>query len=404
MTAPLDGIRVLDLTRVLAGPHCTRTLCDLGAEVIKVEPPAGDSSRFQAPRRHGMPSYFVQQNVGKRCISVDLQHPDGRSVLLDLVEHCDVVVENFRPGVMDRLGIGYDRLVERRPDVILVSISGYGQTGPWRDRMAYASVVGGEAGFTKSQGDQRGGHYQNDRHSHADVYTGIEAALAVTAALFQRQTTGVGQHIDISMAETLLYVNEHVHDDLWEGQDDPDWVRSFGNEHHPVVRTADGAVVIIAGNPAQKGVFETFLAAIDRNDLASDPRFATVEARKENMPALQAAIAEFAARVADAEALIVHCERNGLAAGELRSVRDVGESDWAAARGAIVTVADRGGGTIRVPNSPWHFGAAPDVGVHGEPRYRGEDNAAVLHELLGLDQVAIAALAAAGVISAHLPR
>ncbi|MFZ9016313.1 MAG: CaiB/BaiF CoA transferase family protein, partial [Ilumatobacteraceae bacterium] len=152
-TRPLDGIRVLDFTRVLSGPHCTRMLADLGAEVIKVEPPDGDVTRFTAPRRHGMPSYYAQQNTGKRSVSFDLGRPEGRDLALRLAEQADVVVENFRPGVMERFGLDYDTVAARNPRVVYASITGYGSTGPWKGRRAYAPVVQAQTGLTKSQGD-----------------------------------------------------------------------------------------------------------------------------------------------------------------------------------------------------------------------------------------------------------
>jgi crotonobetainyl-CoA:carnitine CoA-transferase CaiB-like acyl-CoA transferase len=190
-------------------------LLDLGAEVIKVEPPEGDITRTTHPRVNSMSSYFAQQNAGKKCVSIDLDHEAGRELVRALADRCDVVIENFRPGVMDRLGLGYDDLRARNPRLIFASASGYGQTGPWVHRRAYAPVVGAESGFTMAQGDARGGHYANDAHSHADVYTALELATAVLAALYQRERTSRGDRIDVSMAQTMLYVNEHAHDHLW---------------------------------------------------------------------------------------------------------------------------------------------------------------------------------------------
>ena len=401
---PLDGIRVLDFTRVLSGPHCTRMLADLGADVIKVEPPDGDVTRFTSPRRHGMPSYYVQQNTGKRSVSFDLGRPEGRDLALRLADECDVLVENFRPGVMQRFGLDHETLGARNPRLVYVSITGYGATGPWRGRRAYAPVVQAETGLTKSQGDHgRGGVYRTDRHSHADVYTSLDAAAAVLAALYQRERTGRGQWVDVAMAQVMLYVNEHVHDDLWDGDVDPNWVRSFGNEHQPVVTVANGDVVAIAGCPTAKGNFEMYMAAIERPDLVDDPRFATVAARWEHLDELQALIADYAARVPDADALEERFAASKLAVGRLRSTRDVADSEWAREREAVVAVDDRGGGTVRVPNAPWKFSAAPGVGVRGTPRYRGEDNAEVLGDVLGLDADEIAALSAAGVLSSHVP-
>ncbi|NCZ67839.1 MAG: CoA transferase, partial [Acidimicrobiia bacterium] len=207
---PLEGIRVLDFTRVLAGPHATRMLCDLGAEVIKVEPPVGDLTRFGQPRLNSLATYFIQQNVGK--LNVSLNFDDERAIDLArrLADVSDIVIENFRPGVMARLGLDYETLSASNSRLIYASISGYGATGPWVDRRAYAPVVNAEAGLTKHQGDVRGGVYANDPFSHGDVYTGMETAAALLAALVQRERTGRGQFIDVSMAETLLYVNEHA--------------------------------------------------------------------------------------------------------------------------------------------------------------------------------------------------
>lgn len=405
MTAPLDGVRVLDFTRVLSGPHCTRMLSDLGADVIKVEPPDGDVTRFAAPRRNSMPTYYAQQNTGKRSVSLDLAHPDGQRIAMALAERADVIVENFRPGVMTKFGLSYEAVAAANPRIVYASITGYGATGPWKNRRAYAPVVQAETGLTKSQGDHgRDGVYRTDRHSHADVYTSLDAAAGVLAALYQRERTGRGQWIDVAMAQVMLYVNEHVHDELYDGEVDPDWVRSFGNDGQPVVTLADGSAVAIAGHPAAKGNFEMYVGAIGRPDLADDPRFATVASRLEHLDELVAYIVEFAATVPDAEAFETRFAKYKLAVGAIRSVADVCASDWASERNAVAHVDDRGGGTFRIPNAPWKFSDAPDVGVHGTPRYRGEDNAEILREVLGLTDDEIAALASAGVLSQHLPR
>ena len=405
MDTPLEGLLVADFTRVLSGPHCTRMLSDLGATVIKIEPPAGDVTRFAAPRRHSMPSYYAQQNTGKRSISIDLSRTKGTALALQLCQRADIVVENFRPGVMEKFGLGYDTVADHNPGVVYASITGYGATGPWRDRRAYAPVVQAETGLTKSQGDHgRGGVYRTDRHSHADVYTSLDAAAGILAALYQRERTGRGQWIDIAMAQVMLYVNEHVHDELWDDDVDPDWVRSFGNADQPVVTVANGDAVAVAGHPAARGNFESYLAVIGRPELADDPRFDTVASRQEHIDDLQGYIAAYAATLPDAETLERECARYKLAVGAVRSVADVCDSDWARERDVIATVDDRGGGTIRIPNAPWKFSDAPGVGVHGTPRYRGEDNAEVLREVLDLSDETIAELAATGVLSSHLPR
>jgi CoA:oxalate CoA-transferase len=400
---PLDGIRVLDFTRVLSGPHATRMLCDLGAEVIKVEPPAGDITRMTNPRINGLATYFVQQNVGKRNISVDTDKPGAADLLLRLADRCDVLIENFRPGVMDRIGLPYDVVTARNPRIIYASINGYGSTGPWVSRRAYAPVVGAETGITKAQGDARGGHYANDPFSHADVYTSLETASAILAALFNRERTGCGDRIEVTMAETMLYVNEHAHDQLWDGEVPAEWIRSFGPDTYPVLTAANGESVVISGHPAERGTFDRYMMAIGRPELIGDPRFVDVPTRQAHFADLLQILGEWAATVSTPQAIEDVMGMHELATGTLRSLREVCSTDWAQDRGVVVEVSDRGGGTLRIPNSPWHF-ASSDVGVRGEPRYRGEDNRAVLTELLGLDDSELDGLEAAGVLSARLPR
>lgn len=401
--APLAGVRVLDLTRVLSGPHCTRMLADLGADVIKIEPPAGDLTRFSNPRRHSLASYFVQQNVGKRNVSIDLAAPGGAELVLRLVEHADVLVENYRPGVMTKLGVGPDDALARNPRLVYASITGYGSTGPWVHRRAYAPVVEAETGVIRAQGDARGGHYAKDPFSHGDVYTALETATAIVAALYQREHTGRGQWIDVSMAETMLYVNEHLHDALWDGADDPGWIRSFRPGDYLVLELADGTSVVVSGHPAERGTFDRFIAAMDRADLADDPRFADVASRLAHLDELSDEIRTFARTVPDAATFERRFAEHELAVGVLRSSRELADTTWAAERGAIVEVPDRGGGTFRVPNAPWRFSDAPDVGTGGEPRYRGEDNRTVLTELLGLDDRELHQLETDGVLSSRGP-
>ena len=401
-TRPLAGIRVLDLTRVLAGPHAGRMLCDMGAEVIKVEPPEGDITRTTWPRVNSVASYFAQQNAGKRCVSIDLDHEEGRELLRGLADHCDVLIENFRPGVMERLGLGYEVLSVRNPRLIYASGSGYGQTGPWVHRRAYAPVVGAESGFTMAQGEARGGVHANDPHSHADVYTALEIGAAVLAALFQRERTGRGERIDISMAQTMLYVNEHAHNHLWDRPVPEGVIRSFRPMDYPVLTAANGESVVISGHPAENKTFDYYMTAIGREDLIGDERFADTAGRLEHLNSIFAALDEWASQMPDAASIEDAMSANKLAVGKLRTVADVCDTDWARERDVVVEVSDRGDGTIRIPNAPWRF-AGSDVRTGGEPRYRGEDNRAVLQELLGVDDAQLDRLEAAGVLSSRVP-
>jgi len=379
-------------------------LADLGAEVIKVEPPSGDLTRFSSPRRNGLASYFVQQNVGKANLSIDLATADGAEIIRELCEHVDVVVENYRPGVMNRLGLGPTTLMERNPRLIVASISGYGQDGPWVKRRAYAPVVEAESGIIASQGAARDGELAKDPHSHADVYTGMETSAAIVAALYQRERTGRGQTIDVSMAETMLYVNEHLHDALWSGEDDPNWIRSFRPGDYIVMHVANGEALIVSGHPAERGTFDLFLGAMDRADLADDPRFSDVAARMQHYDELRQIIVEFASTVSDPDEFERIFAANGLAVGRVREPGDLARTEWAAARNATVDIDDRTGGTITVPNSPWHFSDGPGVGVHGVAKFRGEDNRAVLADILGYDDERLDALESDRVISSRIPR
>ena len=380
---PLEGVRVLDFTRVLSGPHATRMLCDLGADVIKVEQPTGDLTRFSSPRVNSNATYFIQQNVGKRNISLDLTKPEAVEIIKQLIEKCDVLIENFRPGVMARLGLDEKTLRNKNPRLVYASITGYGNTGPWVNRRAFAPVINAEMGLTKRQGDARGGQYANDPFSHADVYTAIECASAILAALFQRERNGEGQYIDLSMAQTLLYVNEHAHDDLWEEPVSPDAIRSFRPEDYAVLTTKDGITSVVSGHPAERGTFDFFVAAMQAPHLLNDERFKTVALRIKNFAELMQLIKDWAQTIETVDELERRLDENKLAMGQMRTVREVAKTKWASERNAFVEVDDRGDGKVKLPNSPWMFSGS-DTSTRGITKYRGEDNAEVLRELLGL--------------------
>jgi CoA:oxalate CoA-transferase len=386
---PLEGVRVLDFTRVLSGPHATRMLADLGAEVIKVEPPMGDLTRFATPRINSQSSYFTQQNVGKKNISLDMTKPQAVEILKLLVARCDVVIENFRPGVMKKMGLDYEALRSSNPRLIYASISGYGATGPWVTRRAYAPVVNAETGITKHQGDVRGGQYANDPHSHGDVYTALEASAAILAALYQREHTQCGQYIDVSMAETMLYVNEHAHNHLWDDDVPEGTIRSFQPADYPVLTVADGSMVVVSGHPAEKGTFDFFVDAMEKPELLSDERFKDIEHRLQHFNELMSIMLEWAKTVPTADEIEERLAKNQLACGRLRSVRELAETDWAESRGAIVNIDNRGTGTLRIPNSPWHFSGS-DTSTRGVAQYRGEDNHDVFSNIVGLDDETIA--------------
>ena len=204
---PLDGVKVLDLSRVFAGPVAGRVLADLGADVVKVEPPEGDITRLWGRKAAGLSTYFVQQNCGKRNISVDLRTAGGPELVADLAAGADIVVENFRPGVVARYGLDYETLAERNPGLVMVSISGFGQDGPESQRMAYAPIVHAEAGLIPhGEGDTTG----DMSFSAADVLSGLHGVIGVLAALRVRDQTGVGQHVDVAMIDAMAFSRDAI--------------------------------------------------------------------------------------------------------------------------------------------------------------------------------------------------
>ena len=399
---PLQGLRILDFSRVLTGPHATRMLCDLGAEIIKIEPPDGDLTRFTNPRVNSLSTYFIQQNAGKKNISLDMSKPEAVAIVKQLVMHADILIENFRPGVMKKLGLDYASLSALNPKLIYASITGYGQTGPWVHRRAYAPVVGAESGLTNHQGMARGGQFANDPFSHADVYTAMETCAAVLAAVIQRHSTGRGQSIDIAMAQTMLYVNEHAHDALWDEPTPPEQIRSFEPGNYPVLTAANGDKVVVSGHPGERGTFDLFFTAIGRTDLLTDPKFIDVPSRLTNLEELQSILRAWALTIPDATAIEEALAKHKLASGKIRTTRELADTDWAAAREITVEVSNRGGGKVRIPNAPWKFSDAM-VTTAGSPKYRGEDNALVLGDLLGLSAAEVDALTEAGVLQRRVP-
>ncbi|MEM7324186.1 MAG: CaiB/BaiF CoA-transferase family protein [Actinomycetota bacterium] len=394
MSAPLEGVKVLDFTRVLAGPHCTKTLRDLGADVIKIEPPEGDGGRTGQPILGPMSLYFAQQNSGKRAISLDLNFDEARDIVRKLCAETDILVENFRPGTLDLFDLGYEDLRAVNPALIFVSLSGYGQTGPWRNRPAYAPTIQAESGWTEIVKRHFGDtltSMENDAYNHGDVYSGIQGAIATLAALRHRDRTGEGQHVDVAMVSSLLWVNDRVSYEL-AGIDVEGEPTALSAPESPMFEMPDGGHITIAASPVSTNIFARYCAMMRRNDLLLDARFVTAELRRENWADLHAEVRAWVMTFRSTEELEAQVSSVGLAVGRVRTVSEIAESDWAEDRGAIREVDDRSGGTARVPAPPWIFGAAP-LPDGGLPPFQGEHNTEVLAEL-GYDQAAIDALAA----------
>lgn len=382
MNAPLAGLKVIDFTRVLSGPSCTKALRDLGADVTKIEPPAGDVGRAGVPHIGPVSTYYTQQNAGKRNICLDLNWPEAREIVADLCRDADVIVENFRPGTLARFGLAYDDVVRFNPAVVYVSISGYGQTGPWRNRPAFAPTVHAETGLTdilRQHFDGALTELRNDACSHADVYTGLHGVIAVLAALNHRHRTGEGQYVDVSMAATMLSVNERAGAQL-SGLDVQDEPVALSANESPVFELPDGRCVTIATSPVFSPMFVRYCAMMRRTDLLRDPRFASATLRKANLPALLAEVRAWIQTFTDLDQLQAQVSEAGLAIGVVRSTAELAASEWARDWGAIVDVDDRAGGTVRMPGAPWRFSrsALPAPGI---PYFQGESNHEVLQGL-----------------------
>jgi CoA:oxalate CoA-transferase len=380
--APLEGLRVVDFTRVLAGPHCTKALRDLGADVTKIEPPAGDLGRVGLPFVSGIGLYYVQQNAGKRNLSLDLNYTEAREIVRQLCRAADVIVENFRPGTLVRFGFGYEDVKAFNPGIIYVSLSGYGQSTSWRNRPAFAPTVQAETGLTAIVQEHFGealSEPRGDASSHADVYTGLQGVIAVLAGLQHRNRTGEGQHVDVSMAATMLSVNERAGAMLSEVDTDGEPIALSANESH-IYEMADGTWLTIAASPIYSPMFTRYCAMMRRSDLLADPRYATAKLRRQNLLSLLAEVRAWLSTFDNLERLQAQVSEAGLAVGQVRTVNDFAKSDWVKEWNAVVEVDDRGGGTVRMPGNPWIFSGS-ELPHPGAPAYQGEHNEEILKEL-----------------------
>ena len=387
---PLEGVRVLDFTRVLAGPFCTRMLSDLGADVIKIEPPGADFTRGMGRRINGLSGYYTQQNAGKRNVSLDMTKPEALEVALDLVAHVDVLVQNFRPGVMDKFGLDDDTLRARNPRLIICHISGFGHDSMEEDRRAFAGVVHAMAGVVHLQMLQDGGHPADSALALGDTYTGSHALAAILAALYQREHTGKGQVIDLAMHDVMLAVNDCCGQYLF---DSPDKDRA----HRGTVMVGKDGALVYAGDAIFN--FESLAQLIGRPELVKDPRFLTIPDRQTNRQDIYDEIEKWVAEQPSIADAVRQFDAAGLPTGPVRTMDEALQSRQAQHRNMVVELSDRGpdGGTVKVINNPYRFSDA-DTGPRGPASYRGEHNHEILQEVLGYDAARIAALETAGAL------
>jgi CoA:oxalate CoA-transferase len=382
----LDGVRVLDFTAMMSGPYATRLMADLGAEVIKVEPPEGDHIRSRPPTRQGRSTYFAQLNCGKKSLALDLKKPAAVQLIKQLVTTCDIVVENFRPGVMQRLGLDYESLSAINPKLVYCSISGFGQTGSWAGRSAYAPVLHAACGY-----DLANLAYQDDMPRPlksgifvADVLGGSLAFGAIQAALFRAARTGRGDLVDLSLMDAMLGLL------VYECQE-----AQFPSERrrplYQPTQARDGFLLIA---PVSQNNFEALARATGHPEWIADPRFASIQAREHHWGELMALLDEWAGPRSAAE-----CEATmnagGVPCSRYFSVREAMQLPPTVERGAMQTIDD-GSGPFQVPNPAFRFehtaaharGSVPELGADGP----------TLLQALGCSAGDIAALREQGVL------
>lgn len=400
---PLEGIRVLDLTRALAGPYCTMMLGDLGADVIKVERPGrGDESRGWGPPFVGEPygpypgesAYFIGANRNKRSLTVNLKSMEGQKVVRGLTTSSDVLVENFRTGVLDKMGLGYDDLHALNPRLVYCSISGYGRNGPYADRPGYDFIIQAEGGLMGIIGPEEGTPYRVGVPI-IDITSGMFAATAILAALRARDQTGEGQLVDISLLDTGVALLTNVASNYLVGGMEP---RRLGNAHpnitpYEAFRARDRWFALAAANERQ---WATLCDAIGRPGLQDDPRFATNVERVANRPALLEVLNEtFAAR--DADEWLVELREAGLPCGPINTIPDVFEHPQAEARGLVLGAEHSTAGLVRFPGFPYKLSHTP-AETRRPPPLLGQHTDQVLVTLLDYSAEEVAALRERGAI------
>jgi CoA:oxalate CoA-transferase len=393
---PLAGVRVLDLTWVLSGPYAAMTLCDLGAEVIKVErPPYGDIARTTGPFLGDESAYFISINRGKGSIALDLRAAEGKETFLTLVEHADVVMENFTPGVMAKLGLGYETLAARNPRLIMCSVSGFGQTGPDRALPALDIIVQGAGGVMSITGEP-GGPPVRPGFSIGDIAAGLYAAVGVLAALHERERSGRGQYIDVSMLDCQLAVLENAYMRYFVTGEAPG---PLGTRHPSATPfqafpTADGYVVI-ALSWGDENQWHLLCGFLGLTDLIDDERFETSGKRTANHAALEPMLSA-AFRTRTTAEWLDDLRSVNIPSGPLNTIAQAAAMPQVQARGMIAGIEHPKLGPMRVVNHPLKFSRTPGM-VRGPSPSVGQDTRRVLRDVGGLDEVTIERLLAAGI-------
>ena len=404
---PLSHIRVLDLSRVLAGPWCGQNMADLGAEVIKIErPKTGDDSRAFGPpwlkdaggKETKESAYFASANRGKKSVTVNLSKPEGQELVRSLARQADVLIENYKVGDLARYGLGYDDLAKLNPRLVYASVTGFGQTGPYRERPGYDFMIqgmGGVMSITGERDDLPGGGAQRVGIPIADIMTGMYATIAICAALAHREKSGRGQHLDLALLDTQVGILANQGMNYLATGNPPGRI---GNAHPNIVpyqpfKTKDGDVILACGND---NLFNKFCEVAGCQQLAKDPRFATNSKRVENREEITRLLAEIFARRGTkdwCDAL----EAAGVPNGPINNLKQVFEEPQVIARGMKIELEHAAAGKVPLIASPMKFSGTPlEFGT--PPPVLGQHTDEVLDKLLGLDAAAVAKLRADGII------
>lgn len=397
MTGPLDGIRVLDLTQVLFGPFATMLLSDLGAEVIKIErPEVGDIARGNGPVVRGLSTYFLSLNRGKKSVTLNLATEQGAEVFLKLTRSADVLVENFTPGTMEKLGLSYERVREHNPKIIYVAGSGFGQYGPYARKPAFDIIIQAMGGIMSITGEE-GGPPVRPGVSYGDIAAGLFLCTATLAALQERHKSGEGQFVDISMLDCQVTVQENAFVRYLNTGEIP---HALGTRH-PVTapfqafQTKDGYIAV-ALRGGLKDQWPLFCAAIDRVDIIDDPRFKDGWLRAQNYEALEPILTN-AMKVKTTREWVEELEQASIPCGPLNTIEQVASDPQIAARDMIIDVQHAEAGGFKVVNTPFKFSRTPCTVGRASPDL-GEHTQDILNQLLGMTHEEISTLEGLGVI------
>ncbi len=403
----LGHIRVLDLTRVLAGPWCSQNLADLGADVIKIERPgSGDDTRAWGPpylkdaggNNTTEAAYYLAANRGKRSVTVDIASPEGQALVRELAANADVVLENFKVGHLKRYGLDYESLKAVKPDLVYCSITGFGQDGPYAHRAGYDFLIQGMGGLmsiTGERDDLPGGGPQKAGVAITDLMTGMYATVAVLAALTHRDRTGEGQQIDMALLDTQVAMLANMASNFHASGKPP---KRWGNAHANIVpyqtfACADGHIIVATGNDGQ---YQKFVEAGGRAELANDPRFATNPLRVKNRDVLVPLLGEMVAERTRDE-WIAQLEAVGVPCGPINDIGEVFENPQVKARGVAIDMPHPTAGKVTLVRSPMKLSATPATSGMPPPLL-GQHTDEVLRDVLGRSAEDIAALRAKGVL------